>query len=158
VKLEAHAISLQLPGGWSGRIFRRAPDLATLHAGDFALALEDGEFGDRSTGRMPPGACFVALTEYRPGTGLTPGAGLFAPRTLPLPLDPTGFGATRLAHPRPGQAGMQHFLTLSGRPLCLYLVVSGVRAERRRQLLALDRVLRSLRVGPWPGRSAQPVS
>lgn len=148
MKLDAHAIAVELPRGWSGRIFRRAHDVATLHAGDFPLALGDGEFGDRSTGRMPAGATFLAVTEYRPGAGLEPGSGLFASHTLPLPLDPAGFAATALAHPRPGQAGMQHFFTAARRPFCLYAVVSGHRALRRRQLLALDRVLRSLRISP----------
>lgn len=148
MRLDAHGIAIGLPSHWSGRIFARAPDLATLHAGDFTLALQDGEFGDRSTGRMPTGASFLALTEYRPGTGLTPGAGLFASGRLPVPLDPMRFAPTGLAHPRPGQAGMQHFLTMAGRPFCVYLVVSGPRVERRRQLPVLDHVLRSLRVEP----------
>jgi hypothetical protein len=151
VKLEAHAIAIELPHGWSGRIFRRAADLATLHAGDFPLALGDGEFGDRSTGRMPQGGSFLALTEYRPGSGLRPGTGLFASHRLPLPLDPAEFGTARLAHPRPGQLGMQHFFTSAGRPFCLYVVIHGPRSERRRQLLVLDRVLRSLHIARRTG-------
>lgn len=148
--VEAHGIRVELPRGWSGRVFRRAGDVATLHAGDFALALEDGEFGDASTGRMPDAAKFVAITEYRPGSGLEPGRGLFAHRGLPVPLDPTAFSAARLAHPRPAQVGMQHFFTAKERPFCLYVVVAGHRVQRRRQLLAVDAVLRSLRISP-PG-------
>jgi hypothetical protein len=146
VTLAAHAIRVELPPGWSGRAFSRQ-GLARLHLGDFPLALADGEFGDQSTGRMPTPATFVALAEYRPGGGLEPGEGLFASRKLPLPLDPSAFAATRLAHPRPGQAGMQHFFTHTGRPFCLYVVVSGGRSARRAQLLAADRVLRSLEIG-----------
>ena len=93
---------------------------------------------------MNPGASFLALAEYRPGAGLTPGAGLFAPRRIPRPLDPTRFSVRGLAHPRPGQAGTQHFFTVSGRPFCLYVVVAGDRAIRRRQLAAVDHVLGSL--------------
>ena len=143
--LAAHGIHVELPPGWSGRAFSRQ-GLVRLHAGDFALALADGEFGDESTGRMPTPGTFVALAEYRQGGGLEPGEGLFASRKLPLPLEPTAFAATRLAHPRPGQAGMQHFFTRAGRPFCLYVVVSGGRAERRVQLLGADRVLRSLAI------------
>jgi len=51
-----------------------------------------------------------------------------------------------MAHPRPGQVGRQEFFTASGRPFCLYVVISGGRAERRRQLAALGVVLRSLRI------------
>lgn len=143
--LDAHGLRVNLPRGWSGRVFSAA-GAATLHAGDFPLALDDGQFGDRSTGAMPPVASFIALTEYRPGAGLQAGRGLFASSRIPRPLDPTSVAADRLAHPRPGQAGTQHFLTLSGRPLCLYVVLAGGRPVRRRQLAVVDRVLASLRV------------
>jgi hypothetical protein len=147
VILDAHGLRIDLPDGWSGRVFRRSSHTTTLHAGDFQLPLSDGEFGDRATAAMPEVASFLALTEYRPGAGLEPGRGLFSPSKIPLPLDPTSFGASRLAHPRPGQVGTQHFFTTSGRPFCLYVVIGGPRLERRRQLLMLDRVLHSLRIG-----------
>lgn len=144
--LEAHGLRIELPRGWSGRVFKRASGGATVHAADFQLPLDDGEFGDRSTGLMPAGASFLALTEYRPGAGLEPGRGLFASPRIPRALDPTAFTAAGLAHPRPGQLGAQHFFTHAGRPFCLYVVVSGPRSERRRQLAALSHVLRSLHV------------
>lgn len=144
--LEAHGMRVRLPRGWSGRLFKRAAGGATLHAGNFQLPLDDGEFGDRSTSLMPAGACFLALTEYLPGAGLEPGKGLFASRRIPTVLDPTSFSLRGLAHPRPGQAGTQHFFTSAGRPFCLYVVVSGPRIERRRQLATLAGVLRSVEV------------
>jgi hypothetical protein len=146
VILEAHGMRIELPRGWSGRVFRRSPHTATLHAGDFQLPLQDGEFGDRSTSEMPAVGSFLALTEYRPGSGLEPGAGLFAPDRIRLPLEPASFGANRLAHPRPGQVGTQHFFTAERRPFCLYVVVAGPRTGRRRQLLVLDHILRTLRI------------
>ncbi len=100
---------------------------------------------------MPAGASFLALTEYHPGAGLEPGAGLFASRQVPTTLDPTALSRTGLAHPRPGQAGAQRFFTAAGRPFCLYVVVSGPRSERRRQLAVLGHVLRSVRVQPAAG-------
>lgn len=127
-------------------MFKRAGGGATLHAGDFELPLDDGEFGDQSTGVMPSGATFLALTEYRPGAGLEPGKGLFGRRRIPTALDPTSFSAKGMAHARPGQVGRQEFFTASGRPFCLYVVVSGARTERRRQLAAIGVVLRSLRI------------
>jgi hypothetical protein len=144
--LDAHGLKLELPHGWSGRLFSRAHGVATLHAGNFALALSDGEFGDRSTAAMHPGSSFIALTEYRPGAGLEPGAGLFAARRIPRPLDPSGFATSALAHPRHGQVGMQHFFTSSDRPFCLYVVLAGGRAGRRRQLVTVDHVLKSLQI------------
>jgi hypothetical protein len=148
MKLEAHGLKIELPAGWSGRVFRRSSHIATLHAADFQLPMEDGEFGDRATSTMPAPASFLALTEYEPGSGLEPGVGLFGARGLHLPLDPASFSSRGLAHPRPGQAGMQHFFTSSGRPFCLYVVVSGQRVHRRRQLLTLDHVLRTLHISP----------
>ncbi len=153
--LDAHGLRVELPGGWSGRVFARGEGgvtpqgpVARLHAGNFPVVLGDGEFGDRSTGVMPRPSSFLALAEYRPGKGLEPGRGLFAQRRIPLPLDPTAFGQSRLAHPRPGQAGTQHFFTVSERPFCLYVVVAGELRERRRQLAVVDRVLRTLRFAP----------
>jgi hypothetical protein len=95
---------------------------------------------------MPSGATFLALTEYRPGAGLAPGKGLFARRRIPTALDPTGFSPRGMAHQRPGQLGRQEFFTASGRPFCLYVVVSGARTERQRQLATVGVVLRSLRI------------
>jgi hypothetical protein len=146
VILEAHGLRVELPAGWSGRVFTRGGDVATLHAGSFPLSLDDGEFGDRSTGLMPAQGSFIALTEYRPGGGLEPGKGLFAPKRIPRRLDPSSFSPTGLAHPRPGQAGTQHFFTVSARPLCLYVVIAGDRGVRRRQLAVVDFVLATLRI------------
>jgi hypothetical protein len=148
VKLSAHGIQIELPRGWSGRLFSRGEGVATLHAGNFTLALDDGEFGDRSTGAMRDGATFIALTEYRPGSGLKPGSGLFSPRRIPRRLDPSALRRTGLAHPRPGQVGAQHFFTVAGRPFCLYVVVAGSRATRRHQLAAIEHVLRSVQIEP----------
>lgn len=146
--VDAHGIRVTLPHGWSGRVFQRTPGVATLHAGDFPLALSDGEFGDASTARMQGQATFLALTEYRPGRGLEPGRGLFAGHKLPLPLDPASFSAAGLAHPHPGQLGVQHFFTQAGRPFCLYVVIAGPRAHRRERLLRLDAILRTLHISP----------
>ena len=149
--LEAHGLRVELPPGWSGRLFKRPEGGATLHAGNFQLPFDDGEFGDGSTAAMPAGATFLALTEYRLGAGLEPGRGLFASRRVPTGLDPTAFSSRGLAHPRAGQAGAQHFFTSGGRPFCLYVVVSGPRTARRHQLAMLGHVLRSLRVQPATG-------
>jgi hypothetical protein len=148
VKLDAHGIEIELPNGWSGRLFSRGHGVATLHAGNFTVALEDGEFGDRSTGAMSDGAMFLALTEYRPGAGLKPGEGLFTAKRIPRRLDPAALKTAGLAHPRPGQVGAQHFFTVSRRPFCLYVVVAGGRSIRRSQLAHLDHVLSTLRIHP----------
>ncbi len=145
--LAAHGLRVELPRGWSGRVFGRAGQIATLHAGNFPIPLDDdGEFGDRSTSLMPDHAAFVALTEYRAGGGLEPGHGLFAPRRIPRRLDPTRFTSSGLAHPIRGQAGMQHFFSAAGRPFCLYVVIAGALVARRRQLAVVDHVLATLQI------------
>lgn len=144
--LEAHGVRVELPRGWSGRVFAREAAVATLHVGSFQIALDDGEFGDRSTGLMPAHGSFLALTEYRPGGGLEPGEGLFAHGRIPRRLDPTRFASTSLAHPRPGQVGMQHFFTSARRPFCLYVVIAGGRTTRRDQLAVIDHVLGTVQI------------
>jgi hypothetical protein len=146
VRLEAHGIGVELPRGWSGRVFVRDGGGARLHAANYPVALVDGEFGDASTAVMPAEGAFVALIEYLAGAGLKPGSGLFAANRIPRPLDPTSLSSNRMAHPRPGQAGVQHFFTASGRPLCLYVVIAGARLERRRQLAAVDHLLATLQI------------
>jgi hypothetical protein len=158
VSMEAHGIAVELPRGWSGRIFRLAGGGATLHAATFTLAHDGSSFGDASTAAIPPGGSFFALTEYLPGGGLEPGVGLFAPRRFPRPLDPASFSTRKLAHARPGQAATQHFFTASSRPLCLYVVIATAPtgAERRAQLGALNTVLASVRVAPGSGSGSAP--
>jgi hypothetical protein len=149
VILERHGVAVELPAGWSGRLSRRPAGGATLHAATFALSLEDGQFGDRSTAVMPPGSTFLSLTEYRADGHLKAGAGLFRARRLPVPVDPLAFSRRTLAHPRPGHSGVQHFFTAAGRPFCLYVVIAsgpGQRGGRRAQLAALNRVLGSIRI------------
>ena len=143
MNLAAHGLAIELPAGWSGRIFSRAGGIAALHAGSFPVALNDGEFGDRSTGLMPSQGAFIALAEYLPGAGLAPGHGLFSARKIPRRLDPLALSEAGLAHPRRGQSGLQHFFTAAGRPFCLYVVIAG----HRKHLRAVEAVLRSLRIG-----------
>ena len=148
--LDAHGLRIELPPRWSGRIFSREGGIAALHAGNFNLALADGEFGDRSTGRMTHGKSFLALVEYRHGGGLRPGKGLFGAHRIPRRPDPLAFSRAGLAHPRPGQAGLQEFFTAAGRPFCLYLVIAGGAHPRARQVAELESVLATLRIAPQP--------
>jgi hypothetical protein len=156
--IEAHGLAVELPHGWSGRIFRLAGGGATLHAGTYALPHDASSFGDASTAAIPAGGSFLALTEYLPDAGLEPGAGLFAARRFPRPLDPTSFSTRKLAHARPGQAATQHFFTASRRPFCLYVVISAgtSRADRRAQLHSLNLVLASVRIAPPEAQARGP--
>jgi hypothetical protein len=148
--VEAFGIALVVPDGWDARIFRHADGEATLHLASFPLPPADGEFGTRATGSMQADALFAALTEYRPGAGVEPGRGIFAPgppRTLAL----AEFGERALLLARPGQRGLQRFCSSGGRAFCLYVVLGGGR--RSPELLAAAvRSLRSLRIAPVGAR------
>ena len=149
--IEAHGIRVDLPTGWEGRIYRRPHGDPTLHAGDFRLPEEDGDFGSYATEIMPPGSAFLVLTEYRPGAGLEPGRGLFAPSAPPLPLEPAHFLPNALLVARRGRSGLQHFFTQNGRPFCLYAVLRaphGAHAAGAAQVGGLERVVRSLDIAP----------
>lgn len=130
-QLSAHGLAIELPAGWEGRIYRRRGGDPILHAANFSLPDADGDFGSEATGRMPPGGSFLVLSEYRPGQGLEPGKGLFAPKAMPLPLELAHFHPRTLQVGRPGQAGIQRFFTVAGRPFCLYAVVRPRTGGRR---------------------------
>lgn len=151
MRIEAHGIGAHVPGGWEARLFRRPGGEPTLHAATFALPGSDGEFGSRATAAMPPGALFLALTEYRPGQGLQAGRGLFA-AALPLPpLTGGDFHPRTLLVARPGHEGLQRFFSSAGRPFCLYVVLSravGAVVAAEAHLPALNGLLGSLAVAP----------
>jgi hypothetical protein len=151
MKLSAHGISVELPDGWEGKIYRRHGGDPTLHAANYALPGWDGDFGSVATERMPLSGSFLAITEYRPGQGLEPGKGLFAAGAIPLPLDHRHFGSKTLHIGRRGQLGFQHFFTAAGRPFCLYAVMKpkhhkGVvsAAAAKPQVSTISRVLETV--------------
>jgi hypothetical protein len=155
MRISAHGITVELPAGWEGRIYRRPEGDPTLHAANFPLPAQDADFGSVATARMPRGGSFLCLTEYRPGNGLTPGEGLYRARSLPLPLPASAFRDNALLVARPGQAGLQHFFTAGGRPFCLYAVIAHHRAGRHAQvadaqarLHEVNRVLSTVAIDP----------
>lgn len=163
MSLSAHGIRLSLPDAWDGRIYGRprlvanpaegalVPSfdgveqghLATLHAANFPLSREEGEFAAEATTRMPAAGALVALVEYQPDDRLVPGEGLFESREVPRALAPEDFRPETLMVPRPGQVGLQRFFTAGVRPFCLYAVI-GSRGAAARGSAAISEVLRSL--------------
>ncbi len=144
--LEGDGLRIDLPPGWDGRFLRPSSSLVAVQAADAPIDTDDDELGERTTDVLPPGACFFSLTEYLAGSGVVPGRGPFRQRGIDLPLDPTEFSPKRVAHFRPGLSATQQSFTLGGRAFTLYVVIAGERSERRRQLLTVDHVLRSLKV------------
>jgi hypothetical protein len=143
--ISAFGISASIPDGWEARIFRHAAGEPTLHAATFPLPSTDGEFGTRATQRMPAGALFLSLTEYR-GDGIDRGRGLFG-NAPPRTLEPAHLSSRALLQTRRGQRGLQRFFSASGRGFCVYVVVADG-GNVHRLLEAASQLLRSLDIRP----------
>jgi hypothetical protein len=151
MNVSGHGISIELPTGWEGRIYRRplAHAYPILHAGSFAMPHRDGDFGGGAISAMSNGDLFVALLEY---DGALAGTGLFGEQGLPLPIRQSELGPAAFQHRLPGRLGMQRFFTERGRPFCLYLVLGSDTIEAPRPLVKrANRILRTVsidRAGP----------
>jgi hypothetical protein len=139
VRVAGHGRSVRVPEGWHARIYRHSGGAPILHVASFALSAHDGDYGAAATGRMRPGDCFAALIEFTDGD-----RELFRPaRALPE-LSSSDFHARRLQVTRAGHYGAQHFLSLDGRPFCLYAVVVPRGRNARDEVAALRAVLRTV--------------
>ncbi|HEY3209296.1 MAG TPA: hypothetical protein VGL18_05820 [Actinomycetota bacterium] len=144
MELSGYGIAVDLPSGWEGRIYKRPEGDPTLHAGNFPLPVEDGDFGSRALAAMGSGGAFLVVTEYEQSLGRR---GLFAPEA-PAPLPATSeLDAWALLRVRLGQFGIQRFMTIGGRPFCVYLVVGTVPSPSG-LLAEANVVLRSLSIVP----------
>ena len=146
MRLQGHALAVNLPPSWEGRIFRHHGGEATLHAANFALPAEDGDYGAKATGSMGSRGAFVALTEFEPE--LTDTA-LFHHRGMPRKIRPAELSPRTMMRTRPGQAGMQRFFREQGRAFCLYVVV-GTEPSRTRLCHAVNDVLASVEIQRRP--------
>jgi hypothetical protein len=149
--IAAHGLGLQVPTGWEGRIRRQAlppgtsPQFrshAVLHAGDFALPDERGDFGSGAVEALRPNQAFFALVEY--GTGSV-GTALFASSGMPGELRTDEFSSRQLQRTLPGQGGVQRFFVEEGRAFCLYVVL-GSMAERSRVVPKVNAVLATVTI------------
>lgn len=120
MRLDGYGIQVDVPEGWEGRIFRHEGGEPSLHVANFALPVEDGDFGATSIASMRAGGVFLALTEF--GIELA-GRGLFDQPGPPRRLRAADLSPAALQRTIPGLAGVQRFFTASGRAFCLYLVV-----------------------------------
>ena len=132
-KMSAEGMSIDLPSNWEARIFRRPSQgvettHAVLHAGNFALPPDAGDYGDGAVQLMGPRSTFVALVEFHPSSRST---ALFSSAGFPLPLRPDDASRTTLQHALGGQAGIQRFFNVSGRAWCLYAVLGSFDLRQR---------------------------
>lgn len=144
MRIDRYGISIDLPDGWEGRIYRRPEGDPTLHAGNFALPATDGDFGSNAIGTMPDPGVFVVFTEYAADVA---GTDTFAHQGVPVPIPRRAVRKRAFQKLRPGRYGVQRFCTVEGRPFCLYVVVGndpdpGMLVDRA------NRVLVTLAVSP----------
>lgn len=144
MRVTGHGLSIDAPGGWEARIFKRPGGGPVLHLATFPLRESDGDYGAAATGRMAGDDVFLALLEFLPDAGIRPGTGLFAAAGRPRPAA-AEFLANQLQVTRPGQLGWQRFYTEGERARCLYAVVMPAQRSRDQLVACLDDVLATLR-------------
>ena len=160
--LSAHGISVTVPSGWEGRVFRRpaagevqataadgppAPPgevtKAVVHVSTIALPPDAGDFASGAVDRLGPDDALVVVFEYDTASVHQP---LFAAVGIPRTLSPDDFSPAMLQRALRGQAGVQRFFQATGRAFCLYVVL-GSFVRRRELVVAVNEVLASLEVG-----------
>ena len=153
--LVAHGVSVDVPAGWEAELSTQ-PDPATLdlslkssamalvvlHAANFALPAERGDYGSGAVEIMDRGGIFAALVEFDRASATSR---LFGGEGVPTRLEPGDFALDQLHLSVPGQAGLQQFFHVGSRAFCLYAVIG---SYSRRGLLVpeLNRVLSGLSV------------
>lgn len=154
-RLSGVGIDADLPNGWEGRIYRRDPgevagsvgmtagatSHAILHAANFPLPVERGDYGSGAVEIMSGGDVFVVLFEHGPAGA---DSALFTGSGLPGRLSIDDFSLNALQRAIPGQAGKQVFFTVEGRAFCLYVVLG---SYDERLVEVVNAFLRGLRVG-----------
>ena len=147
--ISAYGLRVDLPLGWEGSIYRRAPGEGessnpVAHAASFPLPRDRGDYGNGAVDVMEDDDVYIMLVEHDADSV---GTALFSQVGLPRQLDPDEFSTTTLQKVIPGHAGTQRFFVERGRPFCLYVVLGSY--ELRGQLVPrANDVLATVEVQP----------
>jgi len=146
-KLTRSGLEIELPDGWDGRIYRREVDVGAitrraLHAANFALPPNLGDYAVGAIERMRLGDVLVVLLEFDPQSA---GRGLFRNEGMPVGLGANDFSPTAMPRAMPGRTAAQWFFSLAGRAFCLYVVL-GSHGERAAMLPLVNQVVESLKI------------
>ena len=146
-KLTRQGLEIELPDGWDGRIYRRAVDVEAitrraLHAANFALPPNLGDYAVGAIERMRLGDVLVVLLEFDPQSA---GRGLFRNEGMPAGLGANDFSPTAMPRAMPGRTAAQWFFSLAGRAFCLYVVL-GSHAQRAGMMTLVNQVVETLRI------------
>ena len=132
-RLAAHGLSVEVPAGWEAELSTQ-PDPASLdsglkssdaslvvvHAANFSLPAERGDYGSGAVEIMDRNGIFAALIEFDRASATSK---LFAHEGFPTRLDAADFAPDQLHLALPGQAGLQQFFRVGSRAFCLYAVI-----------------------------------
>ena len=153
--LAAHGVSVDVPAGWEAELSTQ-PDpamldpslessdasLVVVHAANFSLPTERGDYGSGAVEIMDRNGIFAALVEFDNASATSK---LFAREGFPTRLDPADFAPDQLHLSLPGQAGLQQFFHVGSRAFCLYTVI-GSYSMRGLLVPELNRLLSGLTV------------
>jgi uncharacterized surface protein with fasciclin (FAS1) repeats len=156
--LDAHGISVAVPQGWEGRVFRRTPDQvaavsgapgptaeiarAVAHVSTIPLPADTGDFASSAVELLGPNDALIVLFEYDPASAGQP---LFQALGMPRTLRGDDFSASMLQRALRGQGGVQRFFQESKRAFCLYVVLGSL-ANRDRVVPGVNGVLSSFSI------------
>ena len=154
-RLAAHGVSVDVPAGWEAELSTQ-PDpamldsslesldaaLVVVHAANFSLPTERGDYGSGAVEIMDRNGIFAALVEF---DGTSAMSKLFAYDGFPTRLDPADFAPDQLHLSLPGQAGLQQFFHVGSRAFCLYAVI-GSYSMRGLLVPELNRLLSGMSV------------
>ena len=154
-RLVAHGVSVDVPAGWEAELSTQ-PDpamldsslessdtsLVVVHAANFSLPAERGDYGSGAVEVMDRNGIFAALIEFDRASATSE---LFAHEGFPTRLEPADFAPDQLHLSLPGQAGLQQFFHVGSRAFCLYTVI-GSYSMRGLLVPELNRLLAGLNV------------
>jgi len=159
--LSGNGVSVTLPGGWEGRVFKRpaAGEVAAsaadgpsappgevtntvVHISTIALPPGVGDFASGAVENLGSSDALIVLFEY--GAEAASQA-LFARSGMPRSLATTDFSPTMLQRALRGQAGVQVFFHEVGRAFCLYVVL-GSYQNRAKVVPEVNKVLATIAI------------
>ncbi len=146
-KLSGLGFDVDLPDGWDGRIYRRdAVDRAAasraLHAANFPLPSDRGDYGGGVHERMQADEILITLVEFEPGSANT---ALFSRQGPPRSVPADSFSPGAMPRAVPGKAGSQHFFSIGDRAFCLFVVI-GSYSDRAELVARANAVVETLEI------------
>lgn len=145
-RIAGHGLVAEVPTGWDARIYKRTPEPGAtthpvLHAANFPLPADRGDFGSGAVENMGPDDVLVVLVDFGPAAATT--AAFSASKGIPE-IAVSDFDPATLQRTIAGQSGTQKFFNDGGRAFCLYVVL-GSHARRVALVPEARRLIAGLR-------------